>query len=180
MAVRKASISAGFLASLLERFSNNLVPAGSDGLSTGAASALLGTQDAQYPGAALTRIQISSESNHAPATNLKQHLRRQARRELLVESRKRAITDKLRDSVAATDSFRLSSGADSDSASFSQQWPTVDLFKGAATRAKCKARTIQEFFLPALARQRHQSHYGALHAGRPRCAREIRLSCRAG
>src|SRR5260370_36824017 len=31
------------------------------------------------------------------------------------------------DSVAGTDSFRLSGGADSDPASFSQQTPTVDL-----------------------------------------------------
>src|SRR5262250_3384808 len=32
-----------------------------------------------------------------------------------------------KDSVAGTDSFRLSGGADSDPASFSQQAPTVDL-----------------------------------------------------
>src|SRR5216117_1602378 len=60
--------------------------------------------------------------------DLLQHLRQQARRELLAESRKHAITAQAtEDSVAGTDSFRLSGGADSDPASFSQQAPTVDL-----------------------------------------------------
>jgi hypothetical protein len=56
-----------------------------------------------------------------------QHLRQQARRELLAESRKHAITAKLRQIPSLTDSFRLSGGADSNSISFSQQTPTVDL-----------------------------------------------------
>ena len=57
-----------------------------------------------------------------------QHLRQQARRELLAESRKHTITAKLRQiPVPGTDSFRFSGGADSDPASFSQQAPTVDL-----------------------------------------------------
>ena len=57
-----------------------------------------------------------------------QHLRQQARRELLAEGRKHTITAKLRQ-IPSLGPIRsaLGGGTDSDSASFSQQAPTVDL-----------------------------------------------------
>jgi len=59
--------------------------------------------------------------------DLLRHLRQQARRELLAESQTCHHGQATEDSVAGTNSFRLSGGADSDPASFSQQTPTVDL-----------------------------------------------------
>jgi transposase len=57
-----------------------------------------------------------------------QHLRQQARCELLLESRKQHHHCQVTaDSLSGTDSFRIGGGTDSDSPSFSQQAPTVDL-----------------------------------------------------
>src|SRR5690349_15558277 len=48
------------------------------------------------------------------------------------------------DSVAGTDSFRLSGGADSDPASFSQQAPTVDLQRTGAGNPRQRGISLRQ------------------------------------
>jgi hypothetical protein len=56
-----------------------------------------------------------------------QHLRQQARRELLAESQACHHRQAQTDSLPGTDSLGFGGGTDSDAPSFSQQAPTVDL-----------------------------------------------------
>src|SRR5437879_6443369 len=90
-----------------------------------------------------------------------QHLRQQARRELLAESRKHTITAKLRQ-IPSLGPIR------SALAVALIQTPHRPI-QSCRHQGECAARTIPGF-LPAIAGQRHQADHGTPHAGTQDCS----------